>query len=246
MIELTWLHWGLLIISAMIIGFSKTGITGATLPAVAMIAYTFGAKASSGVMLTMLMVGDLLAVYNYRRDGKLKDVMKVLPPAVIGIVLGALIGKYLNDDQFKLLMGIIVVICLVLLVYKEIAKKTIDVSNNRLFHIGSGIVSGFSSMVGNAAGPLFSIYMLSLSFEKKKFIGTTAWFFFAVNLIKIPFHVFLWGTITLETMKYTVYMIPFILLGAALGVYFVKKINEKHFKIIVIIMTALAALRLMF
>jgi uncharacterized membrane protein YfcA len=245
MFGLPWLHNVLLILSAFIIGFAKTGLTGATLPAIAMMAYTFGAKASSGIMLTMLIMGDLMAIYNYRRDGKFKDVMKVLPPAIVGIALGAVIGNYLDDGQFKFLLGIIVIICLVLIVFKELTNKSFEVSQNRLFHIAVGIASGFSSMVGNAAGPLFSIYMLSMSYQKNKFIGTTAWFFFAVNLIKVPFHVFLWGTITFDTIKYTLVMIPVIFLGALLGVNVVKKIKEKHFKIIVIIMTVIAAIRLM-
>ena len=235
----------LLIGAAVIIGFSKTGITGATLPAVAMIAYTFGGKSSSGIMLTMLIAGDLVAIYNYSKYGKLKDVMKVLPPAVIGISLGAIIGNYLNDAQFKLLMGIIVAICLILLIYKELAKKSFKVPQNKYFHTAVGIISGFASMVGNAAGPIFTLYMLSLSFEKNKFIGTSAWFFLIVNIIKVPFHVFLWKTISFDTLKYTGIMLPFILLGALLGIYFVKRINEKHYKILVIIITAIAAVRLM-
>lgn len=244
MLELTGIQLLLLIGAAVIIGFSKTGIAGATLPAIAMIAYTFGGKLSSGVMLTMLILGDLLAVYNYGKYGKFKDVMKVLPPAVIGIVLGAVIGNFLNDTQFKILLGIIVTVCLILLIYREIVKKSVEVPENKFYHMVVGIVSGFASMVGNAAGPIFSVYLLSMSFDKNKFIGTTSWFFFVINLIKLPFHIFLWKTITMDTLKYTGYMLPFIVLGALLGVFLVKRINERHYKILVIIMTAIAAVRL--
>jgi uncharacterized membrane protein YfcA len=235
----------LLISAAIIIGFSKTGITGATLPAVAMVAYSFGGKLSSGIMLTALIAADLPAIYSYGRYGKVKDVMRVLPPAAAGIILGAIIGNYLNDHQFKLLMGLIVVACLALLFYREVAKKTLQVPQSKWFHIAVGVLAGFSSMVGNAAGPIMSVYLLSLSFEKNRFIGTAAWFFFVVNLLKVPFHIFIWETITLETIQYTVLMIPFILIGALLGFAFVKRINEQIFKWLVIAVTVIAAIRLM-
>jgi uncharacterized membrane protein YfcA len=245
MFGLTDLQIFLLIGAAIIIGFSKTGIPGATLPAVAMVAYSFGGKLSSGIMLTALIAADIPAICTYGKYGKFKDVMRVLPPAVAGIILGAVVGNYLNDYQFKLLMGLIVVACLVLLIYREAAKKTLQVPQSKWFHIAVGVLAGFATMVGNAAGPIMSVYLLSLSFEKNRFIGTAAWFFFTVNLLKVPFHIFMWETITLETIKYTGLMIPFILVGALLGVLFVKRINEQIYKRLVIAVTVIAAFRLM-
>ena len=112
MIGLTALEWILMGISAIIIGFGKTGITGATLPAVAMVAYVFGGKLSSGIMLTTLILADIPALIQYRKHGKLQEVFKLLVPAVAGIVLGAIVGGYLSDKEFKLLMGIAVLLCL--------------------------------------------------------------------------------------------------------------------------------------
>ncbi len=243
--ELTGIQLLLFIVAAIAIGFSKTGVTGATLPAVALIACTFGAKQSSGIMLTMLIIGDFLAVFNYGKYGKFKDVMRVLPPALAGLLLGGVVGGFLNDAQFKFLLGIIISICSVLLVCQEKSGKTIKVPDHPFYHVMVGILSGFSSMVGNAAGPIFSVYLLSLSFDKNKFMGTTSWFFLIVNLLKLPFLIFSWHTVNLGTVKYTVYMLPCILIGALLGVYFIKKINERLFKMLVIIMTTLAAVRLL-
>ncbi len=235
----------MLMLAAMLTGFSKTAVSGATLPAVALVAYSFGGKLSAGIMLTMLMVADLFGVYNYGKYGKLKDLIRILPPAIAGVFLGAAVGSYLNDAQFKFLIGVTVIFCLVLLIYMETIGKNAKVPSGALFHGATGIVNGFASMVGNAASPIFSVYMLSLGFTKNKFIGTAAWFFFIVNIVKFPFHVFLWKTITLETARYTLYMLPFIVFGAALGVFMIKRVSEKTFKYIVIGMTALAALRLM-
>ncbi len=196
-------------------------------------------------MLTLLIIADIPAVLKYGRFGKPKDMLRLLPPALLGIILGAIVGDWLDEGQFKLLMGLMVLVCLLLILYGQIFKKEIKAPDNKLFHIIIGVLSGFSSMVGNAAGPIFSLYLISMSFDRNKFIGTAAWFFFTVNLIKLPFHIFMWGTITGTSFKYTLAMVPFILLGAIVGIYLIKRIKEKHFQMAVSFMTALAALYLM-
>ena len=113
----------MLIIAAIIIGFSKTGIQGATIPAVALVAILFGGKASAGIMLPMLMLGDLIAIFQYGKQGKFRDVLKLLPAAVMGIAIGAITGNYLDDKQFKALLGIVVLICLGLSIYRKIVVK---------------------------------------------------------------------------------------------------------------------------
>ena len=113
----------MLIIAAIIIGFSKTGIQGATIPAVALVAILFGGKASAGIMLPMLMLGDLIAIFQYGKQGNFRDVLKLLPAAVMGIAIGAITGNYLDDKQFKALLGIVVLICLGLLIYRKSVVK---------------------------------------------------------------------------------------------------------------------------
>jgi hypothetical protein len=163
---------------------------------------------------------------------------------VIGIAVGAVTGNYLDDKQFKALLGIVVLICLGLLVYREVAKRVLPLPKNRFFHWMVGAVSGFSSMVGNAAGPIFNVYLLSQDLTKNKMIGTTAWFFLLMNVVKLPFHIFMWGTVTWGTLSYMVLMIPFIAFGSWMGIRFVRKINETWYKRIIMIMTAIAATRL--
>jgi hypothetical protein len=244
MLGLNGIEWMMLIVAAVIIGFSKTGIQGATIPAVALVAVLFGGKASAGIMLPMLMLGDLIAIFQYGKQGKFSDVLKLLPAAVIGIAVGAITGNYLDDDQFKALLGIVVLICLGLLVYREIAKRVLPLPENPIFHWMVGAVSGFSSMVGNAAGPIFNVYVLSQDLTKNKMIGTTAWFFLVMNIVKLPFHIFMWGTVTWGTLRYMLLMIPFIAFGSVLGIRFVRKINETWYKRIIMIMTAIAAIRM--
>lgn len=234
----------MLIASALIVGFSKAGIQGATIPAVAMMAFIFGGKNSAGIMLPMLMVGDVVAIFKYGKKGNMRDVLKLMPPTVVGIVLGAFIGSWINDAQFKLLIGVIVIVCVLLLAVREFRKQTIALPDNSVIKSSVGIVSGFSSMIGNAAGPIFNVYILALNLKKESMIGTTAWFFFLMNILKLPFHIFLWGTIDGATLKYTFIALPFIGIGAWGGIWIVNHISENWYRRLIILMTAITAVRL--
>ena len=244
MLDLDMIQWLTVIIVALIVGFSKSGIGGITMLAIPILASVFGGKDSTGIMLPMLLVGDLFAVWYYRKSVEWKNVFQPLPWAIIGIILGVLVGNYISDKTFLTLIGMIILICLGILVYTEIKGKNIIVPSESWFYILVGILSGFASMIGNAAGPIFGIYLLALGFKKNNYIGTNAWFFFIVNLTKLPLQIFVWHNISIRSMIMTVVVLPVIILGAILGYYLLKKINEKIFRYLVIIMTGIAALKL--
>lgn len=242
--DFNWFRWILLIFSAFVVGFSKTGINGMTMLVIPILAMEFGGKDSSGIMLPMLLSGDLFAIWYYRKSVKWRNVMTPLPWAVVGILLGAVVGSYISDKVFLNLIGIIVLLCLGILVYMERKGKDFSVPKNPVFYILIGIISGFGSMIGNAAGPIFSVYLLALGFKKNTYMGTNAWFFFIVNFLKLPLQIILWNNISMRNVGLTFLMIPFITVGALLGFIVLKRVNEKFFRYLIITMTTIAALRL--
>jgi uncharacterized membrane protein YfcA len=243
-LDLSLWQWAAIIISAFFIGFSKTGIGGVVMLAIPILASLFGGKDSTGIMLPMLLMGDIFAVCYYHRSTEWKNVIKPLPSALVGLAIGAIIGNYISDGVFKILIGVIVLLCLGILVYTERKGQNFVVPNDAWFYITAGILSGFASMIGNAAVPIFSIYLLALGFKKNNYMGTNAWFFLIINSIKIPLQVFIWNNIGIKSAVITVSMIPVITFGAVLGFLVLKKINDKYFRYIVVAMTAAAALRL--
>lgn len=237
---------GVLVIAALLVGFSKTAIGGAMLLAVPMLAGIFGGKASTGIMLPMLIIGDVMAVTYYRAHadwGKIKD---LIPFTLLGVVSGALVGKFINDAQFSMLIAITVFVCLGLLVWFDRKGEDIHIPNHMSVSIAAGIAAGFTSMIGNAAAPIFSIYLLAMGYKKNDFMGTSAWFFMLLNLSKMPFQIFLWHNVTLSTLKYALILAVPIIIGAIVGIVVLKRINEGIFRKIVMIMTAVAAVKLMF
>ena len=168
----------------------------------------------------------------------LRQLIKLIPSTIIGILTGVFIGDILSDVYFQFLLGAVIISGALIMVIK------VDIKENNFFSIAVGFLGGFITMIGNAAGPIMSIYFLSTGFDKNKFIGTAAWFFLFVNLFKVPMHVFIWKTIDLNILLFDLSLFPLILLGALTGVWIVKKIPEQPYKIFVIVSVILSTFNL--
>ena len=222
------------------VGLAKAGIFGTTLLSVPLLAILFGGKESSGIMLPMLITADVFAVYHYHRHANWQFLMKLFPPAIVGVFMGTWLGEHIDDALFMRIMAVIIFASVVLMIWLERRKS--EVPDNTGFAITAGVLGGFTTMVGNLAGPVMAVYLLSMRLPKNAFIGTSAWFFLVINLFKVPFHVFVWETITLDSLKLDLMAVPVIIIGVFAGIWLVKKISETHYRWLVIIMTLVAAL----
>lgn len=231
---------------ALFVGMAKTGIAGVGMLIVPILASMFGGKPSAGILLPMLSMADIVAVSYYHRHAEWKYIFKLLPSTVVGVLIGLYVGNIVNDDQFKLIMAIVIFVGLIIMIWRERKKNQIAIPHNWWFASLVGLLGGFSTMIGNAAGPVMAIYLLSMMLPKNSFIGTGAWFFLIINLFKIPFHVMVWETIDINTITLNLAMLPAIMIGAYIGVKVVNYIPEKPYRIFIIATTALAALKLLF
>ncbi len=237
-------QWVIIMIVALLVGLAKTGINGAVMLAVPLLASAVSGKGSTGMMLSFFLIGDLFAVFFYRHHADLKMIKKLVPWVVTGILCGLLVGRYINDSQFQILVAICVMVCLVILAWMEIKGGKVIVPQSIWLYAITGIVCGFTSMIGNVAGPIFTIYLLAHGFQKKNFLGTVAVFFFMMNLIKLPLQIFFWHNFTTQIVGIIPLMIPVVMLGALLGYKVIKRLNEQVFRYLILGMTAAAAIKL--
>jgi uncharacterized membrane protein YfcA len=240
-----WVWFGLFV-SAFLIGVAKGGIKGTVLLVIPLMAMLFGGKVSSGIVLPMFLFADLFAVTHYRGHTDWRTLWKLLPMTFLGILIGHFLGVYVSDDVFKLWMGGIVLCCLGLMLLQMKGILQERMIHHPVFASLTGLLGGFSTMVGNAAGPILSVYLLGLKLPKLAFIGTGAWFYLTVNLMKLPFHIFSWNTINLNSLVLNLYGVPFLIAGFFSGAWISRNINEKVFRDLIIWMTLLAALKLLF
>ncbi|MCD7848360.1 MAG: sulfite exporter TauE/SafE family protein [Parabacteroides sp.] len=222
--------WSILFISALLIGISKTGIQGISMLAVPLMAINFGAKPSTGLVLPILCMADLVVVLYYRRIAEWKYVLKLLPSALAGFAVALLVDRLIPPEGFKRLMGGCLFVVLLIMSWSEWKGKDNKLSTYWWYGSAFGLLGSFTTMIGNAAGPVMAIYLLSVKMPKINFIGTNAWFFLVINYLKIPVQVLAWDNITVTTLMLDLCTLPFVIIGGVLGVAMVKKLPEKEFR----------------
>jgi uncharacterized membrane protein YfcA len=238
--QLSYTDISIIVAVALLTGMAKTGVHGAGMITVPMLAAVFGGKLSSGVMLPLLVMADVAGVWYYHRHASWAHLKVLFPWAAAGVVLGTVFGQYINDYVFKLVMAGIVLISVGIMTWME-RDRSAEIPSNKWFGPVTGILGGFTSMIGNLAGPVMALYLLSMRMPKNAFIGTAAWFFLVINWFKVPFHLFMWKTITPSVIKLDLLMLPIILLGAFLGVVITRQLSEKSYRWFIIAMTVAAA-----
>ena len=238
--EITTTTWILALTAAIILGISKSGIKGIAAIIVTLMALAFGSKESTGILLPLLVAGDLFAVIYYNRHAQWKYIFSFLPWMIFGILIGAVVGKDLPESTFKISMSVII-FATVIMMYWWDRKKSKKVPTHWAFSGFIGTLAGITTMIGNLAGDFSNIYFLAMRLPKNEFIGTAAWLFFIVNIFKLPFHIFIWKTIGPETLLVDLKLAPGILVGLLVGVQLVKIIKDQFYRKMILILTALGA-----
>ncbi|MBB6730645.1 sulfite exporter TauE/SafE family protein [Cohnella zeiphila] len=235
------------IATGLMIGFSKTGVPSSGIFAVTLMAMIFPAKDSVGIILPMLITGDIIAVAYYRRKVIWKYLIVLIPWVLIGVVAGYFFLEVVNDRQLKLTIGCLVLALIVLHLVRERFGAKLGVPSwlARWLNPFLGALAGFATMIGNAAGGVMSIYLLGKKLPKEVFVGTGAWFFFLINLLKVPFSVQL-GMITRDSLIFNAWMIVPIAAGSWIGIRVLAKLSDRWFQYSVLALSAAGSIKLIF
>jgi uncharacterized membrane protein YfcA len=235
--------WVISLICGLLIGMAKAGVSGTGMAIIPVMAMIFGGKNSTGIVLPMLIMADVFAVRYYSRHAEWQHVLRVMPWAMIGVFVALAIGNYVSDRVFKSVLSLSVLTGVTLMIWQDFSKSMIMPEGGWLA-VTLGLAGGFATMIGNAAGPIMALYLLSMRIPKYVFIGTGAWFFLLINLFKVPLHVFVWHTITIKTLAFNVLLAPTIIAGVFIGIQIVKVIPEKLYRLLVIGTTIVSSLLL--
>ena len=213
--ELTSLHLVYVAAAAMLVGFTKTSVGGVGILAVLLMALAIPGKASPGVLLPMLIVADIFAVLYYRRHCDWKILLRLFPATAFGILIGFFVVDAIPVAIFQKAIGVIILAMVGMNLAIEKFKPTFSASPAWTWTVG--LAAGVTTMVANAAGPIFGVYLLQMGLSKQEFVGTRSWYFLLVNIFKIPFSANL-GLITAESLKFNLMLVPLIFLGAWFGI----------------------------
>lgn len=230
--------------AALILGMSKSGLKGMGIVIVTLMALSHGAKASTGILLPLLIAADVMAVSYYNRHAQWKYLLRFLPWMIAGVLVGVYVGKDLPEDLFKKGMAVIILISVIIMVAWERYDKS-DIPDSTWFAGSMGFSAGFTTMIGNLAGAFSNIFFLATRIPKNEFIGTAAWLYFIINLFKLPFHIWSWETIDMASLRTDLYLLPGVIIGFLIGVRVVSKFKDEQYRKFILIMTALGALVLL-
>lgn len=242
--DFTALEWALAVLAATGIGVSKSGLPGVSLLHVVLFAQLFPGLRSTGVVLPMLIVGDIGAVLLFRRHAQWNHVFRTLPPALVGVGIGwACMRAWPGLNWNPVIGGIVAGLAVLQLVRNWRPDLLSDMPNARGFAWTMGLLAGITTMVANAAGPVMGLYLLAVALPKDAFVGTSAWFFLLINVLKVPFSAQL-GFIEPATLAFNALLIPVILSGLILGRALVAKVPQKVFDSLILAFAIVASLKL--
>ncbi len=232
----------LLAAAAFIVGYSKTALGGLSAIAVVIFASILPTKESTAALLLVLIVGDVIACWHYRRDADWSLVRRLLPAVLPGLILGAIFLKVVDDTTLRRSIGALLLVLVLLQLWLRSRGDGVSATAHErpAAAWSAGIAAGFATMTANAAGAVMAVYLSATGIDKRRFVGTNAWFFLVVNLTKVPFSIGL-GLMDWSDLWRALVLAPAVLLGALAGYATVKRIRQRHFDIAVLVASAIAA-----
>ncbi len=234
----------LCLLAALCVGLSKSGFPGVSLVTVALMAEAFPARQSTGILLPLLIIGDLCAVHAFRQHTLWQQIARMLPPTILGIVAGFFLMRSLPDASFRPLLGWMLLSTVLLqgvrTVFPEFGGR---IPNSIAFAWAMGIWAGVSTMVANAAGPIMAVYFIALALPKENLIGTSAWLFLIINVFKLPFSASL-GLLQMPSLLLDLSLAPLVLVGNIIGKRLIRRIPQRAFETILLLSATAAAIKL--
>ncbi len=254
--DLAMWQWGLAALTAFIVSVAKCGVPGLGILAVPLMAHVFPARESVGMLLPVLVVADLFAVAEYRRDVDWTPLARMASWVVVGVVAAAIFLQATagdadaavaaqTKDWFRPFIGGLVLAILVLHVRAKLrATEDSDREPGKLTGPITGALAGWASTLANAAGPLMSMYLATLRMEKKTFVGTKAWFFLVLNIGKVPV-LALVGMFKITGLGFALCLLPAVAVGSVSGLWILKAIPQRAFEWVVLVLIAASAMNLL-
>lgn len=240
--------WAALGVAAVVIGISKTALPGGSILAIALFAAVLPARTSTAATLLLLMVGDVFALLAYRRHAHWPTLLRLAPAVVAGLLLGFAFLALTGDGVVRRAIGVILLLMIAVTLWRRWrqarAQQEAAARGGALLAGVYGTLGGFTTMVANAGGPVMSMYFLATRTPVQVFLGTSAWFFAIINVIKVPFLAGI-GLFTGPVLLTDAILAPLVVLGALLGLRVARRLDQRLFDRIVIVLTVLGAVYLL-
>jgi uncharacterized membrane protein YfcA len=228
-------------VAALCIGLSKSGLAGTATLNVVLMAQAFGAKASVGLVLPLLIVADMMGYWLNRHGGSWRRIIPMVPPAIVGVIVGYFLLGTIDNTAARTVIGWLIISLLGFKLWLDASQGTLQVlTSHQAFSWTMGLIAGITTMIANAAGPVMTVYLLAQRLEKKEHLGVYSRYFLFINLFKVPFSADL-GIINPRSLMTNLVLLPVVVIGILLGWQILKRIPQKPFEWTLFVLTLVAA-----
>jgi uncharacterized protein len=192
-------------------------------------------------VLPLLIVADMIGYWINKKGGSWAQVWRMAPPAMLGVVVGWWLLNRVDDDMARWGIGILILCLLGLKLLMDAGKQCVlKLVKHQGFAIGMGFTAGVVTMLANAAGPVMTIYLLAQKLDKPQWLGVFSRYFLLMNLFKLPFS-FQLGIVNQKTLMTNLLLLPGVIAGVFIGAWLLKRMSQQVFEMVLMILTAVAA-----
>lgn len=225
------------------IGFAKGGFNALGALLTPILSLVLPVASAVGVLLPMLIVGDVFAVYMYWKEWDLALVKRMLPAGIVGALAGTFLLSSVSPNGLRMVLGLFV---LASVAYKFLSDRIQAIRYRpRLWHApAAGLLSGTASGMFNSGGPPLNSYLLLQKLQARPFIATTAIYFALLNLIKVPGFLYT-GVLNLPLLFSLWWVLLFIPLGIWVARMTLTRLSPAAFEWIVVILLIFSSLWLL-
>ena len=195
-------------------------------------------------MVPLLLLGDVFALLYFRQHADWRVMRRLIPGVLLGFAITAVLFKVLDVHTLGRIIGVLILASVVLEVWRQRSEQSpgqqLPVMESRVAIAFFGTLAGMTTMAANAGGAAMTLYLVKMRVSMLAFMGTSAWFFFILNSIKVPIVASL-GFMSRETFIADLWFSPMIVIGAFIGIFTFRRMNQRVFVLIALSLSAIAA-----
>jgi uncharacterized membrane protein YfcA len=198
----------------------------------------------SAIVLLTVVVPPLMlvqAVYQREHAGPAEQLLRLLVPAVFGVVAGVAVFAVLPSRAVGVLIGILIIIFVGMRLL-GVAPR-IDPARERVAGPIVGFVGGVLNGASGLSGPLFASYLLSLGVTARRFAFTVSTLFCTMTTIRLAGFAAI-GSVTPALFASGVILVAPSLAGQWLGFAFQRRRSDRALELIVLVALVAAALKI--
>jgi uncharacterized membrane protein YfcA len=222
-------------------GFSKTAMPVAGVLAGPLLAAALGPTVATGFMVPLLILGDLFALARYRQHADWSLIRRIIPGVLLGFLLTGVLFVALSLSALSRVIGVLILVSVGLEVWRRRHPVEPPERPHPAAALFFGSLAGMTTMAANAGGTAMTLYLINMRVSMLAFMGTSAWFFFVLNVLKVPIVGSL-GFITADSLLAGLWFAPLIAIGAFVGIWAFRRMDERLFTGIALTLSALASI----